>query len=65
LRSSDIVNSPVFYLQQNDLIYVSPNNTVAANSRINQNRTIGVSVSLASLLINVTTMIINLNNQKK
>ena len=61
LRSASLINSPVFYLQQNDVVYVSPNNTVAANSRINQNRTTGVAISLASLLTNITLLIINLS----
>ena len=58
---ASLINSPVFYLQQNDEVYVSPNNTVAANSRINQNRTLGVAISLASLLTNITLLIINLS----
>ena len=62
LRSSALIHSPVFYLQQNDVVYVSPNNTVAANSRINQNRTLGVSISLASFLTNLTLLVLNLMN---
>ena len=58
LRSIDLVHSPVFYLQQNDIVYVSPNNTVAARSRINENRTLGVGISLASLLLNVAILLL-------
>jgi len=60
LRSSTLTQSPVFYLQQNDVVYISPNNTIAANSRINQNRTLGVSISLASFLTNLVLLYYNL-----
>ena len=56
LRAVDLIHSQVFYLQQNDVVYVSPNNTVAARSRINENRTIGVGISIASLLINLAIL---------
>jgi len=62
LRSADLVHSPAFFLRQNDVVYVSPNNTVAANSRINQNRTLGVSINLASFLTNIVLLIYNLSN---
>jgi len=64
LRSADLIYSPVFYLKQNDVVYVSPNNTAVARSRINENRSLGVSVSLASFLVTVTTLIINITNNK-
>ena len=57
LRSIDLVYSPVFYLRQNDVIYVSPNNAVAARSRINENRTLGVGLSLVSVLINLALLL--------
>jgi len=60
LRSVEMVNSPAFYLKQNDVVYVSPNNTVAARSRINENRTLGVSINLASFLTNLAILFINL-----
>ena len=57
LRSTSITQSPVFYLQQSDLVYVTPNNTMAARSRINENRTLGVGISLASLITNVVVLL--------
>jgi len=57
LRSVELIHSPAFYLKQNDVIYVSPNNTTAARSRINENRTLGVSISLASFLINLALLL--------
>ncbi len=35
LRDADIVSSPYYYLQQNDIVYVEPNNIKASNSRYN------------------------------
>jgi len=56
LRSTAIIHSPAFYLQQNDVIYVTPNKVVAARSRINENRTLGVGISLASLVTNMIVL---------
>ena len=50
LLSSAFTHSPAFYLQQNDVVYVEPNNARAATAEINQNRSVGVLLSLASLL---------------
>lgn len=58
LRSSDIFASPCYYLEQNDIIVVSPNKYKAATSEINQNRTFWISIAstgiaLATLLITI------------
>ena len=58
LNQADIVNSPYYYLQQNDILYVSPNKTKAKNSDIGQSTSLWVSatsilVSLASLLVTI------------
>ena len=59
LTRSDLVLSPYFYLQQNDILYVTPNKTVAKNSSIGNTTTIAISatsilVSIASLIVNIT-----------
>lgn len=59
LTSKDIFNSPSFYLQQNDVIYVKPNKYKAASGEINQNRTfylslIGTAISVATLIVTLT-----------
>ena len=59
LTKSDIVLSPYFYLQQNDILYVTPNKTKAKNSEIGNTTTIAISatsilVSIASLIVNIT-----------
>lgn len=59
LRSADVMNSPVFYLKQNDVIYVEPNNTKAGQSSINENsfKSAGLWISVASLLTSVAVLI--------
>lgn len=58
LNRADIIQSPYYYLQQNDILYVSPNKTKAKNSDIGQSTSLWVSatsilVSLASLLVTI------------
>ena len=58
LNRADIVGSPYYYMQQNDIIYVSPNKTKAKNSGIGQSTSLWISgtsilVSIASLLVNI------------
>ena len=57
LRSADIFNSPCYYLQQNDIVYVEPNNAKSGQSSINQNNSIGVWVSVISLLTTIAVLI--------
>ena len=58
LNDANIVNSPYYYLQQNDVVYVEPNQVKARNSAIGTSTTIWISVtgalvSLASLIVNI------------
>lgn len=58
LNKSDIINSPYFYLQQNDVIYVEPNKAKSKNADIGQSTTLLLSgtsilISLASLIVNI------------
>ena len=57
LLSTDFMRSPAFYLQQNDVVYIEPNNTVAARSRINENRSMNTLLSLGSLLSSLAVVI--------
>ena len=55
LNDANIFNSPYYYLQQNDIIYVEPNGVKAKNSAIGSSTTIwfsfiGIVTSVASLL---------------
>lgn len=58
LNDANIFNSPYYYLQQNDIVYVEPNKVKAKDSGIAQSTTIWFSVvsivtSVASLLVNI------------
>lgn len=55
----DVFDSPVYYLQQNDIVYISPNETKARQSTVNGNnvRSTGFWISLASLATSVAVLI--------
>lgn len=58
LNDANIFNSPYYYLQQNDIIYVEPNGVKAKNSAIGSSTTIwfsfiGIVTSVASLVVNI------------
>lgn len=58
LKDANLINSPYYYVQQNDVIYVEPNKVRANNSTIGQSTTIWFSVisiltSLASLIVTI------------
>ena len=61
LRDPNIIKSPYFYLQQNDVIYVEPNKAKASNREVSSLYTFGVS--FVSLMIGVTNLIINLSRK--
>ena len=58
LNDASLVTGPFYYLQQNDILYISPNKTKAKNSDIGQSTTLWFSatsifVSVASLLVTI------------
>lgn len=58
LNDAHLINSPYYYLQQNDMVYVEPNRVKAKNSSIGSSTTIwfsfiGIVTSVASLLVNI------------
>ena len=58
IRDKNLVNSPYFYLQQNDVLYVEPNDSKARSSAISSAESITISIvgtliSLSSLIINI------------
>lgn len=56
-----VYSSPVYYLQQNDVVYVEPNHVKARQSTVNGNNVRSTSfwISLASLLTSVAILIVN------
>lgn len=62
LRSSDIFESPCYYLQQNDIVYVEPNKAKAGQSGINQNNSASVWLSALSILASMATLILTITN---
>lgn len=59
LRSKDIFNSPVYNLQQNDVIYVEPNKMKSGQSTYNDNsiRSISTWLSISSFLTTLAVLI--------
>lgn len=58
LNDANIINSPYYYLQQNDIVYVEPNKVKAQNSSVGSMTTLWFSatsilISLVSLLYNI------------
>ena len=61
LCSADhIYTSPVYYLQQNDVVYVIPNDTKSRQSTVNGNtvRSTSFWISLASLITSIAVLIV-------
>ena len=54
-----IYSSPVYYLQQNDVVYVEPNDTKSRQSTVNGNtvRSTSFWISLASLITSIAVLI--------
>lgn len=58
LNKSDIIDSPYFYLQQNDVLYVEPNKAKAKSSDIGQTTSLwfsatSIMVSIAGILVTI------------
>lgn len=58
LNDADLINSPYFYMQQNDVLYVTPNRTKSKNSSIGSSTTYWVSAT--SILISVASLVVNI-----
>ena len=55
LRSNNLLTSPVYYLQQNDVVYVEPNYARIQSASSNSNTSLFISIT--SLLIGVVTLL--------
>ena len=56
LNDANLINSPYYYVQQNDYIYVEPNQTMARNSIVGQSTSLwfsftGIVMSIASMVL--------------
>ena len=60
-NTQELINSPVYYIQQNDLIYVRPNKMRERQSTVNGNTMLSTSfwISMASLATSVLVLIKN------
>lgn len=58
LNDANIVNSPYYYLQQNDVVYVEPNKVKAQNSSVGSMTTLWFSAT--SILISLTSLLYNI-----
>ena len=55
LNDADIISSPYYYLQQNDIVYVEPNKVKARNSSVGQ--TTSLWITGTSILISLATLL--------
>ena len=55
LRSNNVLTSPVYYLQQNDVVYVEPNYARIQSASANSNTSLVISIS--SVLIAILTIL--------
>lgn len=60
ITKADFINSPFYYLAQNDVVYVEPNKTRINGAAVGANT--GVFISISSLLITVVTLIVTTTN---
>ena len=58
LTSKDIHKSPVYYLAQNDILYVTPNESRIKQSKIRDNTTLGIILSVVGTAITVVSLVI-------
>jgi polysaccharide export outer membrane protein len=56
LRSRNLMNSPYYYLKQNDIVYVEPNKARAGQREINQNRSVSTFASILSVLASLASL---------
>lgn len=64
MRSKDLFNSPVYYIKQNDIIYVVPNGKKTGEYSINENQWKNPFIYATALttVIGIATLIVSLSN---
>jgi polysaccharide export outer membrane protein len=58
LTDANLISSPYYYLQQNDIVYVEPNKVKAQNSSVGSMTTLWFSAT--SILISLTSLLYNI-----
>lgn len=58
MNKSEVINSPYFYLQQNDIVYVEPNKAKANSTDLGTSTSFWISLSAS--LISIANLIVNL-----
>ena len=57
LNKADIITSPYYYLQQNDIVYVEPNKTKIDSTAINS---VSIWFSVISFLTSMATLVVSI-----
>lgn len=60
LTDATLIYNPLYQLQQNDIVYVTPNKTISKNSGIGSSTTLWITG--VSTLISISTLVINILN---
>jgi polysaccharide export outer membrane protein len=58
LNSSEVLSSPYFYLKQNDVVYVEPNNIRQANAKVDQDKSF--KLSMTSVIVSAASVVASL-----
>jgi polysaccharide export outer membrane protein len=61
ITSPDIFFSESYYLQQNDIVYIQPNKAKVSSSKVNP--LLSTYLSVAGLLVSITTLVISLSKK--
>ena len=57
LTNKEVFNWPVYYLTQNDVVYVEPNHSAMSSSKVDAR--IGVGLSIAAFLLSLAILVTN------
>lgn len=65
LRDTKFMSNPAYYIEQNDVIYVEPDEVRAGQSTLNENtfKSVGFWTSLVSVGVSLTTLIVTLSKK--
>jgi polysaccharide export outer membrane protein len=61
LTKSDVLNSPYYFLKQNDYLYVEPSKSKVVASDAIQNRNVSIITAVTASLISLLAIIISAN----